>query len=169
MKAIAIFVLLALGITLVSLQTSKYFPEQSATGLPKLETTVGVKVLDILQHSSTITAFSVEPQKYTSLSLEVLSPTSSEISLDADLKNELLQLLLDDKHFVFGMHKRSPFLPSLVFKFSKDSGESLILAVSPSSNQMKVLMGNTSYFLDYEPSHKAVNAFIHKIENLFTQ
>lgn len=156
---------LSLALALNSLQASKDSSELPSSGITRLEKTIGADVIEILQHPDAVVVFSVEPNK----APKYYTPTSSEILLSIDLKIELQQLLLNDKHFVFGMNKRSPFLPSLGFKFSKKNGEGLTLLVSPTSNQIKILKGEAKFLLDYELSKEAANAFIKKIENLFTQ
>lgn len=163
MKAIAIFIFSALA--LVSLQAFNNSSEQPSTSITLLEKKLGTEVIEVLQHPKSVVAFPVEPSK----APKYYTATSSEISLPIDLKIELQQLLLNDKHYVYGMTKRSPFLPTVGFKFSKGNEENLTLLVSPSSNQIKILNGGTNYLLDYEPSQVATNAFIKKIENLFTQ
>ncbi|MBA3237859.1 MAG: hypothetical protein H0T62_05850 [Parachlamydiaceae bacterium] len=163
MKVIKASILLAVALALVSLQAFKDFYVQPTPSMTLLEKKIGTEVLEVLQHPASVIVFSVEPKKlpkhYTSTSAETMLPT--------ELTTEFQKLLLNDKHFVFGMNKRSPFLPYIAFKFHNENEESILLLISSSSNQIKILVEETNYLLDYEPSRAEMNAFIKKVEELY--
>lgn len=79
------------------------------------------------------------------------------IFLSEQEKKELVQQLLNDRHYYFDRNKKSIFIPEVVFLWE---GEDLMIAVSTLSNQLRVIDLKHSTLLDYDPMSAQFNPMI---------
>jgi hypothetical protein len=128
----------------------------------KLSAYVGKDVLALLSDSSEIYVVAVEPD---------LNPKGYRIIgqqqlLSTGQKQQLQYLLLNDLGYQFEQHKRCPFIPHAAFILA-DEPSSIIL-VSTTCQQIKVISGEKSYLLDYDPMIKPLEPFMEALKSKTT-
>ncbi len=126
----------------------------------KLQTLLGKEAVDVIYQPDSVT---VIPVKFSAQSpaYELLS---SGNTLSCGMQKELQDLLLDETHYVHELTKSAVFLPSLAFKFIKNNETKALILISLSSNQLKIINGENSLILDYDPAKEIFNSYFQKIK-----
>ncbi len=126
------------------------------TKTERLENKVGKPVYAILTSSPQITMTQIMSSVVSTHQAPILSEATPSKLTEQQVK-ELRHLILNDEHYVFDMTKRCVFVPQLAYHFS--THQNVAIYVSLPCEKIKIVNGNVSVFIDYDPMSKRFKLF----------
>lgn len=126
---------------------------QTRTTCTKLQNTLGQDTFLAIKNSQQATITQLQPNRK-----PPFVAISAEMAVSSDVHKQIVNLLLDDKHYIFGRKKRALFIPYVKLVF--DGKESATLYVSKSSQEILVKQKDKDVYLNYDPMANDLNSLI---------
>jgi hypothetical protein len=83
---------------------------------------------------------------------------AKRVKLSASQIKRVQQVLLNDSHYYFDLKKRTLFVPTVAFKFQGEI--EIVVLISMSANQVKVLIPGKAIILDNDPIQQEVSQLL---------
>lgn len=130
----------------------------NAHNAQQLTTEIGANAISNILHAEIVTASALQPARK-----PPFQTTGIPIVLNSKDTNTLREIIINDKSFKFGMHKRCLFIPTVAYEFKSKSN--VRVYVNPSCQQVLIDADNKSTYIDYDPAAKELNNFNARIES----
>lgn len=124
----------------------------------QLRTIIGDRFYRLLSDSKSVVVYKVVLELPKN-GIQEYIPDSSILNLTSSQIFELQSLLLNDQHYIFGAMSKCIFIPEYAFRFKKEDGD-LLLLVSQSCSQMKLILDQDTVRVDFNPESFEFDQFI---------